>query len=108
MFDCRYAAPMASRVTSDDDTTRQVFSRAHHRTTKHGELVVVIPTRCPTGLHVLANGCRIHETAEMLYISCHACLKSNPASSGWSFTTGGRTATSAEFDDGPYADLIER
>ena len=96
---------MATGSTSGVDETVRPHSRARYRTTEHGA-VVVVPTRCPSGLHVLTNvGYRIVETGHTLHVTCDACPPM-AAKSEWSFTTDGQQAVSAEFDDGPYTEFL--
>jgi hypothetical protein len=69
---------------------------------------VLVPTRCPSGIHVLANdGYRIRETGQTLHVSCQACVDVARADHGWSLKTDGRETASAAFDDRPYADLLK-
>jgi hypothetical protein len=76
MFEKGYAPVMAPGLTSSDSGTQQRLPRAHYRTTGHGTQVVLVPTRCPAGFHVLANdGYRIRETDQTLHISCQACVE---------------------------------
>jgi len=97
---------MAPGLTSNVDTTRNPHGRAHYRTTEHGTHVVVVPTRCPTGLHVLTNvGYRIYEADQTLHVDYQACDEAGH-DHGWSLTINGQQATSAEFDDGPYTELL--
>jgi hypothetical protein len=78
--------------------------------------VVVVPAHCPSGLHALtAASCDVRETTDpnarfgaILKISCAACGALPRADHSWSLTTGGQHAVSIEFDDEPYADLIEK
>ncbi|MGW5051464.1 hypothetical protein [Actinokineospora sp. NPDC004072] len=96
---------MAPGSTGGIGKTAHPHSRARYRTTVHGA-VVVVPTRCPSGLHVLTSvGYRIVETGHTLHVTCDACPPM-AAESAWSFTTNGQQAISAEFDDGPYAELF--
>ena len=95
-------------VASGIDEAQKPDGRARYRATGHGEQVVVVPTRCPSGLHVLANvGYRIHEIGQTLYVCCETCVRISRADHGWSFATEGQKAASAEFDDGPYTDLLK-
>lgn len=96
---------MTTPATSTDSLA-SAHGPARYRTTAHG-IQVVIPTRCPRGLHVLTTGtCRIYETASTLHVTCLACAETPGAEHTWSLTTQGRTALSAEFDDQPYLDLL--
>jgi hypothetical protein len=89
---------MTTGVSSSDSTTVP----AQYRTTEHGTQVV-IPTRCPSGRHVLAtDGYRILETEHVLHVQCQAC----PEGDRWSLATNGNRAVSAEFDDRPYQSLL--
>lgn len=98
---------MAPGLTSGVDTIGHPHGQARYRTTGHGTHVVVIPTHCPTGLHVLTNcGYRIYETGQTLHIDCQACDQAGH-DHGWSLTTNGRHAASAEFDDEPYTELLK-
>lgn len=98
---------MTPGLTSGVDITQHPHGLAHYRTTEHGAHVVLIPTRCPTGLHVLtAVGYRIYETDQTLHIDCQACDEAG-RDHGWSLTTNGHQAASAEFDDEPYTGLLE-
>jgi hypothetical protein len=91
--------------SSDTPTTSQPHGPAQYRTTQHGTQVV-IPTRCPSGRHVLAtDGYRIVETDHVLHVDCHACADASQAGR-WSLTTNGEQAASAEFDDRPYTGLL--
>lgn len=96
---------MTTGLASSVGETVHLHGRAHYRTTEHGP-VVVVPTRCPSRRHVLTNvGYRIVETRQTLQVSCDACIQTGP-DSGWSFATNGQQAVSAEFDDEPYAELV--
>lgn len=79
-----------------------------YRTTDHGARVVIVPTHCASGLHVLANaGYRICETGETLEVTCQACVDAAGVDHSWLFATDGQRAGSAEFDDSPYLDLLK-
>ncbi|ONI90083.1 hypothetical protein ALI144C_03390 [Actinosynnema sp. ALI-1.44] len=79
---------------------------ARYRTTAHG-IQVVIPTRCPNGVHRLTTTtCRIYETENTLHVTCLACAEAANSEHTWSLSTQGRAALSAEFDDQPYLDLL--
>jgi hypothetical protein len=97
---------MATGSTSGIDETVHPHSRARYRTAEHGA-VIVVPTRCPSGLHVLTNvGYRLVETEQTLHVSCDACVHAG-IEGGWSFATNGQQAVSAEFDDRPYVELLD-
>ncbi|HEY3692815.1 MAG TPA: hypothetical protein VGL46_21445 [Pseudonocardiaceae bacterium] len=82
-----------------------------------GRPVALVPVRCPSGLHALADaGYDVHETADpngrhgdILKISCRACSALPRADHSWSLTTGGQHADGGiEFDDRPYTELVEK
>lgn len=107
MFESSYSPIMARGLTSGVDITRHPHGRAHYRTTEHGTRIVVVPARCPTGLHVLTNvGYRIYEADQTLHIDCQACDEAGN-DHGWSLTINGQQAASAEFDDSPYTELLK-
>lgn len=96
---------MTTGSTSGVHDTVHLHGRVRYRPTEHGP-VVVVPTRCPSGRHVLTNvGYRIVETGQTLQVGCDACVQTGP-DGGWSFITNGQQAVSAEFDDEPYAELV--
>jgi hypothetical protein len=96
---------MTTGVSSSNITTTQPHGPAQYRTTEHGTQVV-IPTRCPSGRHVLAtDGYRIVETEHVLHVQCQACPETSQTDR-WSLTTNGNRAVSAEFDDRPYTGLL--
>lgn len=97
---------MTTGLTSSVGDTVHLHGRARYRATEHGP-VVVVPTRCASGRHVLTNvGYRIVETGQTLRVGCAACDQTGPDGS-WSFITNGQQAVSAEFDDDPYAELVD-
>jgi hypothetical protein len=90
------------------DIPPQPHGPARYRTTAHG-VQVVIPTRCPSGRHLLTTDTsRIYESNDTLHVTCLPCTNEARAVHTWSLTTQGRTALSAEFDDQPYLDLLRR
>lgn len=98
---------MAAAWTSNDDVPDPQPRRAHYRPTGHGGHVVVVPTHCARRLHVLANGgYRICESGRTLQVTCEECVDSGHVEHSWLFLTNGQQASSAEFDDGPYLDLL--
>lgn len=102
-----YDPGMAAGLTSNDGVPDPQPRRARYRTTGHGGQVVIVPTHCASGLHVLANcGYRICESGQTLQVTCQACVDSGRAEHSWLFLTNGQQAGSAEFDDGLYLDLI--
>jgi hypothetical protein len=97
---------MATGSNSDINGTWHHDVRAHYRMTEHGAHIVVVPTRCPSRLHALTTaGYRIVETGNTLHVSCEACTQLARPDHSWTLATDGQKATSAEFDDGPYAEL---
>ncbi|CAM3760388.1 hypothetical protein KIPE111705_23630 [Kibdelosporangium persicum] len=97
---------MTTRVTSSDTEAQQTHGPAHYRTAGHGHQVLV-PTRCPSGLHQLsATGYRIYETDRTLHVTCQSCVTDDRPNHTWTFTTDGRQAESAEFNNTPYAHLL--
>ncbi|WP_173139958.1 hypothetical protein [Kibdelosporangium persicum] len=95
---------MTTPMTSNN--APRPHGQARYRTTAHG-LQVVIPTRCPSGRHVLStDGCRIYETGTILHVTCRSCAGQSIVDHTWSLTTHGRKALSAEFDDQPYHSLL--
>jgi hypothetical protein len=93
--------------SSDTPTTTKPHGPAQYRTTEHGTQVV-IPTRCPSGRHILATtGYRIVESEQVLHIDCQACTEASQTGR-WSLTTNGNRAVSAEFDDRPYTNLLSK
>ncbi|WP_418155906.1 hypothetical protein [Actinoalloteichus caeruleus] len=100
---------MAERIRKAGHAQRGEVERPHYRTIEHGTCVVVVPTRCPIGLHVLANvGYRIYGADQTLHIDCEACEACDAGHDhGWSLTINGQQAASAEFDDGPYIELLK-
>jgi hypothetical protein len=94
---------MTSGVTSND-TRAPIPSRpARYRVNEHGTHVVIVPTRCPSGGHVLAtSGYRIVETSDTLTVTCRQCAGASHPDHSWIFSTGTHQAQSAEFDDEPY------
>lgn len=98
---------MATGSNSDIGDTRHRDIRARYRTTGHGAHVVVVPTRCPSGLHALTTaGYRIHETGDTLHVGCEACTQLARPDHSWTLSTNGQKAASAEFDDRPYVELL--
>lgn len=98
---------MAAGLTSSDSVPAPQVNRARYRMTDHGGQVVIVPTHCASGLHVLANaGYRICESGHMLQVTCQACVDSVRTEHSWFFLTNGQQASSAEFDDAPYRDLV--
>lgn len=92
-------------ATSDASVTEHPHGVARYRRTQHG-VVVLIPTRCRNNRHVLTiASCRILETGDTLRVRCVECEQLG-LDSDWALTTAGRRTTSAEFDDGPYAELL--
>lgn len=122
------AAPVDSNIHSDQHSLMamttggsngvgsawQPHGHAVFRANGHGGRVVVIPTRCPSGLHALAkSGYRASEVdyptgrfGRILRVSCAACRTIPRPDHAWTLMTGGQQADSAEFDDGPYATLL--
>lgn len=99
---------MAARLTSGDSVPAQQPRRARYRTTGHGSQVVVVPTHCASGLHVLTNaGYRICESGHTLQVTCQTCVDIARTDHSWFFTTNGQPAGCAEFDDSLYLDLVE-
>lgn len=82
---------MAACLTSSDSAPAPQVNRARYRTTDHGEHVVIVPSHCASGLHVLANaGYRICESGHMLQVTCQACMASARTDHSWFFLTNGQ------------------
>lgn len=98
---------MTTGVTRNDSLPAPQPRRARYRASGHGGQVVIIPTHCATGLHVLpTSGYRICASGPTLQVTCQACVDSARTEHSWFFLTNGQQAGSAEFDDGPYQDVM--
>lgn len=111
MFDFDYAVGMAPSLRDHPvGSCWRPHGDATFRTNEHGGLVVVIPTRCPSGLHVLTEvgydaserEYPIADFGRILWVVCKACKRIPRPDYAWSLVTGGQHADSAEFDDAPY------
>lgn len=95
---------MATGVTSNNTRPQPA---ARYRVNEHGTHVVIVPTRCPSGRHLLtASGYRIIETSETLTVTCQECAGATHPDHSWVLATDGRRVQSAEFHDTPYAGLL--
>jgi len=100
---------MADSLSSGVGATWQPHGWAAFRTNGQGTRVVVLPTRCPSGKHVLTQvGYRATEHERVLHVSCEACTEIPRPDHAWALKTGGSRADAAEFDDAPYAELLAR
>lgn len=98
---------MAPRLTSSDDVPDLRPSGARYRITGHGGQVMIVPSRCASGLRMLTNGgYRICKSGRTLQVTCETCVDSGQAEHSWFFLTNGRHADSAELDDGLHLDLV--
>src|SRR5690242_17952117 len=105
---------MAPSLSSGVGASWQPDGRAVFRTASHGGRVVVIPMRCPSGLHVLTEvGYGAWEGeypygdfGRIPWVNCRACSDAPRADHSWALMLGEQRANSAEFDDEPYAELL--
>lgn len=93
---------MTKGPTRIDETAAQRPLPASYRATDHG-LVVLVPSRCVSGLHQLVAGrYRMYESGNVLHVVCQTCVELARTESTWLLATDGRPTCGAEFDDLRY------